>query len=420
MSRHRGRRVKGAAVPAIPAPPMRSGAAPAAGRRSRRWAPPGAVQTLAPVTAPPVTVPPPVVPRPRSASSLTGGVNARQPGVSSAASTCVAAPSSGGVVVAVAAVVVGLLVTTGGGKKPRSWPPVRRTAVRSTPSCSRSHLPAPPRSRASCSPTTAHGQGQFVLVPSDILTEVAGRGAMQLGQAATFGVTVPAETLSDMIDVTIDGSWLLTPTALGALVDHLGGITVDVSTDVTVNGQVVLSAGAGQHLGGSQASALATYIAADEPSGARLARFESVMVAIMAKLGPDTAAVDATLAALGAGSTSAATRRSSDRSWPASSPTPRARTSTTPTCRPRSSTPTTRRSSSPSTAPATAPWSRRPSPGRSRAVRSRGATGSSSSTAPASWASGRAPASGSSPTAWSSSGRPTSPASATRTSRRSC
>ena len=66
---------------------------------------------------------------------------------------------------------------------------------------------------------------------------------MSLAEAAGFGVAVPAETLSDMMSVTIDASWQLTPTALGALVDHLGGVTVDVAGDITVNSQVVLSAG---------------------------------------------------------------------------------------------------------------------------------------------------------------------------------
>ncbi|BEP15133.1 hypothetical protein acdb102_34440 [Acidothermaceae bacterium B102] len=302
MSRHRGRRVKGAAVAAIPAPPT----APAPllpPVPQPPLAPPGAVQTLAPVTAPPVTVPPPVVTRPE-VSLVPHGRGQRKAARREQRRKHVRRGSVvGGVVVALAAVVVGLLVTTGGGKK--------TPVVAAGPDGRTQHtvlLTLAPAGAASVESVllahdSANGQGQFVLVPSDILTEVAGRGSMQLAQAATFGVTVPAETLSDMIDVTIDGSWLLTPAALGALVDRLGGITVDVSTDVTVNGQVVLSAGAGQHLGGSQASALATYIGADEPSGARLARFESVMVAIMAKLGPDTAAIDTTLAALGAGST---------------------------------------------------------------------------------------------------------------------
>ena len=304
MSRHRGRRVKGAAVSAIPAPPSAPApllppvpqppVAPPVG--------PGAVQTLAPVTAPPVTLPPPVVPRPQVSLVPHGRGQRKAVRRERRRQHLRRGSVVGGVLVALGAVVVGLLVTTRTGTKT----PV---AV-SGPDGRTQHtvlLTLAPAGAASVESVllahdAAHGQGQFVLVPSDILTEVAGRGSMQLAQAATFGVTVPAETLSDMIDVTIDGSWVLTPTALGALVDRLGGITLDVSTDVTVGGQVVLSAGAGQHLGGAQASTLATYLGADEPSAARLARFESVMVAVMAKLGTDPATVDATLAALGAGS----------------------------------------------------------------------------------------------------------------------
>jgi anionic cell wall polymer biosynthesis LytR-Cps2A-Psr (LCP) family protein len=211
-----------------------------------------------------------------------------------------------GVVVAVGAVVAGVLVASGTGKKPPVvvTPPEADGRTQHT-----LLLTLAPTGAASVESvllahdTAGKGQGQFVLVPSNILTEVAGRGSMSLAEAASFGVTVPAETLSDMMSVTIDASWQLTPAGLAALIDHLGGVTVDIANNVTVDNQVVLSAGAGQHLAGAQAVQLATYIDADEPSGARLARFESVLVAVMAKLGTDATAVKANVAAVTAGST---------------------------------------------------------------------------------------------------------------------
>jgi len=304
MSRHRGRRARGAAVAAIPSPPS-----PPAPLRppvpAPPTAPPGALRTLAPVTTAPPVVPPPVVPRPQ-VSLVPSGRGQRKAAQRDERRKVLRRGSVvAGVLVALAALVTGFLVTTGGGRKA----PVTVTPTDADGRTQHTLLLtlAPKGGGAIESVLLAHdtankGQGQFVLVPSDILTEVAGHGSVTLGQAATFGLEVPAETLSDMMSVTIDGSWALTPTAFGALVDRLGGVTVDVPNDVTVNNRVVLSAGAGQHLGGSQAVQFATYLDADESSSARLARFESVLVAVMAKLGTTAAAVNAHLAAVTTGS----------------------------------------------------------------------------------------------------------------------
>jgi anionic cell wall polymer biosynthesis LytR-Cps2A-Psr (LCP) family protein len=320
MSRHSGRRAKGAqsgqAVPAPPSATMPSPPSPPSppllppaprppdvppSMLSSDQGAQGAQGTVS--TLLPITTPPPVVPRPMP-SLVPHGRGQRKAALRDERRKHVRRGSViAGAVVALGAIVAGVLVTTGGGAK--------KPPVVASPDGRTQHtvlLTLAPAGAASVeSVLMAHdsangGQGQFVLVPSDILTEVAGRGSMQLGDAATFGVDVTAQTLSDMISVTVDGSWQLTPDGLAALVDHLGGITVDVPIDIPVGGQVVVSAGS-QHLTGAQASALSTYIAADEPSGARLARFETVMVAIMAKLGPDPTVVAKALAALTTGST---------------------------------------------------------------------------------------------------------------------
>jgi anionic cell wall polymer biosynthesis LytR-Cps2A-Psr (LCP) family protein len=281
-------------LPPAPQPPS----APPSIAASDPFVQHGAVSTLAPIT-----MPPPVAPRPTPTLVPTGRGQRKAAKRDARRKQLRRGSVVGGVVVAVVALVAGVVLTTGGAAK--------RKVVAATPDGRTQHTMlltlAPAGGAAVESVLMAHdsasAQGAFVLIPSDILTEVAGRGSMQLGAAATFGVDVPGETLSDMISVTVDGSWQLTPDALAALVDHLGGITVDVPVDISVNGQVVVSAGNGQRLTGAQASAMATFIAADEPSGARLARFETVLVAIMAKLGTQPSAVSAELASLTTGST---------------------------------------------------------------------------------------------------------------------
>ncbi|MFL6137410.1 MAG: LCP family protein [Frankiaceae bacterium] len=147
-------------------------------------------------------------------------------------------------------------------------------------------------------------QGAVVPVPSTLVADVPGRGQLQFGQTATLGsARVPAETLGDVMGVTVDGALLIDTTALGALVDHLGGVDVDhVDTDVVVPGpgrteQVLVTKGGAQHLSGAQAVAYATYRGADETEQARLARFTTVLTglidALPAKASDDAAALQA-------------------------------------------------------------------------------------------------------------------------------
>ena len=155
----------------------------------------------------------------------------------------------------------------------------------------------------------AHGAGVVVLVPGDVIGQVPGFGRMPFGQALALGQpTAPQATLSDLIGVTIDGSWVLTQPALQALVDKVGGVSVDVDVDVTApgpNGTTKIIAAAGrQQLDGAAASAFASFLAAGEVEQARLARFDAVFDAVLAKLPKQSAAVGRLLTSLGAGSTS--------------------------------------------------------------------------------------------------------------------
>jgi anionic cell wall polymer biosynthesis LytR-Cps2A-Psr (LCP) family protein len=256
------------------------------------------VSTLAPITTAP-----PVVPRPVPTLVPTGRSQRKAARREGRRKQLRQVSIGAGVLVAVGAVVAGILVTGGSGKKPVA-PVVSTSRTQHTVLLSL----APANGQALDSVLLAHdsaggGQGVVVLVPSNIVTDVAGRGSMLLGGAAAFGPEVAGATLSDLVSVTVDGNWVLTPDALTALVDHLGGITADVDTAISVNGQVVVAQGNGQLLNGGQAAALAQYTAPGEPSLARLSRFQRVLTGVMAKLGTDQVGVSTVLAGLASGST---------------------------------------------------------------------------------------------------------------------
>ncbi|MDQ1487366.1 MAG: hypothetical protein QOJ62_3059, partial [Actinomycetota bacterium] len=66
---------------------------------------------------------------------------------------------------------------------------------------------------------TAQHNGVVVLVPSQVIAQVPGFGAMPFGQALTVGDPAASrETLADLVGVTVDGSWALSPQAMSALV----------------------------------------------------------------------------------------------------------------------------------------------------------------------------------------------------------
>ncbi len=151
--------------------------------------------------------------------------------------------------------------------------------------------------------------GVVVLVPSTVISQVPGFGSMPFGQASTLGqANLPRMTLSDLMHVDVDGSWVLSTKGLQALVDKLGGVTVDVDKDVTRPGPngtttIVIPAG-NQRLDGAGANAFATFLDDGESDDARLARFNEVFNAVLGKLPREPAQVASLLTGVGGGSTS--------------------------------------------------------------------------------------------------------------------
>jgi hypothetical protein len=165
--------------------------------------------------------------------------------------------------------------------------------------------------------SAAH-DGVVVLVPSAVIGQVPGFGPMPFGQALTLGQpNASRATLSDLVGVTIDGSWVLTEKGLQKLVDDVGGVTVTVDKDVTrpgPNGTTTIVVPAGeQKLNGASAVAFATFLDSGETEQLRLARFDAVFTAILAQLPKQSAAVAQLLTGLGTGATSSlATTRVAD------------------------------------------------------------------------------------------------------------
>jgi len=149
--------------------------------------------------------------------------------------------------------------------------------------------------------------GAIVLLPSRVIAEVPGRGSAPFGDAlALGGPRVAEEALADLMGVIVDGSWVLTRPAFAALVDRLGGVDVDVDTDIlgaAAGGfRVVIVSAGHQHLAGTAAVAFATYLAGGEAELARLPRLQEVLdgIAAAAKVKGVTA-VTAAVKGLGTG-----------------------------------------------------------------------------------------------------------------------
>ena len=122
--------------------------------------------------------------------------------------------------------------------------------------------------------------GAVVLIPPQVLVTVPGSGSLPFGRAL---VSAPPETsrdaLSDLAGVIVDDGWTLTLPGFMALVDALGGITVDVDVPVVQGLTVLLNPGA-QQLGGGRAATFLTYLAPGEQEQTRLARIQEVLDAL--------------------------------------------------------------------------------------------------------------------------------------------
>jgi len=146
-------------------------------------------------------------------------------------------------------------------------------------------------------------QASAVLVPSGLIVEIPGSGAVPFGE--TLGlpdVQAPGKALTDLLGVSVDGSWVLTQAGLATLVDAVGGIPAEVDVDVVgvdAKGEETVAVRAGsQQLGGAAAVAYGTYSAPDEPEQARLARFNDVLDGVLRGLSAQPAQVERVLGSL--------------------------------------------------------------------------------------------------------------------------
>lgn len=140
--------------------------------------------------------------------------------------------------------------------------------------------------------------GVAVLIPAGLVLEVPGTGRQPLDAAYATRSTAPANALSDALGVRVDGTWVLSTAGLAALVDSIGGVSVDVADDLNWHG-VQLVQGPGQRLDGTSAAAFASADMAGEPEESHLARFGSVLGGLLAGLPPQQRTIGAQLAALG-------------------------------------------------------------------------------------------------------------------------
>lgn len=134
--------------------------------------------------------------------------------------------------------------------------------------------------------------GLEVLIPGRLITDVCGYGSQNFGDVLSLpnGAAVSRNALSTVLDnVTIDGSWVVSEPEFTSLVNQVGGVTVDVDTDVIQHlpgggGRILVAAGAGQKLDGTQALEYATYHPSGEGAAGVLSRLQSVVDALIQQL----------------------------------------------------------------------------------------------------------------------------------------
>jgi hypothetical protein len=157
------------------------------------------------------------------------------------------------------------------------------------------------------------GSGVELLVPSQLITDVCGVGQVTFGQtlAAANGAQVSRQAVSAALGgVTVDGSWVLSTTLFAKLVDAVGGVVVNVDTNVLShgpNGSATIDIPQGPHerLPGAKAVEYATYRAsANEGAAAQLARLSDVVDALIRALPHTSAGVTGVLGQLGPGGAS--------------------------------------------------------------------------------------------------------------------
>jgi len=146
--------------------------------------------------------------------------------------------------------------------------------------------------------------GAVVLLPPQVLVTVPGTGPGPLGRTLVDAKPETARAaVSDLIGVTVDDGWVVSLPGFMALVDALGGISVEVDTQVIQGEGVVLNPGA-QRLDGVRAAAFLTYLGPGEQEQTRLARIQEVLDGLLDVLPATPAELASQLQALGDGSIS--------------------------------------------------------------------------------------------------------------------
>lgn len=155
--------------------------------------------------------------------------------------------------------------------------------------------------------------GVEVMVQNRLITDVCGVGSDNFGDllARPDGVDVSRSALSSVLGgVTIDGSWVLSSSQFTHLVDAVGGITVDVDTNVIQHtagggGRILVPAGSNRHLTGAQALEYASYqTSASTGAAAQLVRLQTVVNTMIQALPRDIPRLQALFRGLGPGGTS--------------------------------------------------------------------------------------------------------------------
>jgi LytR_cpsA_psr family len=149
-------------------------------------------------------------------------------------------------------------------------------------------------------------KGGAFTVPAGVLVDVDGLGQLPLADALPdAGGEESTRAFGAAVGADVAGSWVLDESALSALVEEVGGITVEVDVDVTEPGAdgatVVIPAG-NQALDGAKAAAYASFRAEGEDTVAQAQRFGRVLQGALAALPQGEEAVGAILVGLGGGS----------------------------------------------------------------------------------------------------------------------
>ncbi len=151
-------------------------------------------------------------------------------------------------------------------------------------------------------------KGGAFTVPAGVLVDVAGLGQLPLADALPdAGGEESTRAFATAVGADVAGSWVLDESALSALVEEVGGVTVDVDVDVTepgADGATVIIPAGSQPLNGTTAAAYASFRAEGEDGVAQSQRFGRVLQAVLAALPQGEEPVGAILVELGGGSVS--------------------------------------------------------------------------------------------------------------------